>query len=477
VSEDRDIAAARDDGPPGYLLPPRLKLLEASPDLPQLAWHVLEALVPGFADAAGVFVLEQLLSGTLPTEPGERKEVVARRLGTGFALDRRLVPDAAFPPGQVIVFAANSPYARSLHDSAPVFFDQPQGMMLRPITADAKVVWARYTSFLVAPMLVRDTAVGFLVLARGGGAPAFRGDDATAAADLAARAGTAIASSLALARQGSVAEALQPRRPAVTQTESGRLEIAGRCLPAAGYEVGGDWYDIIPLPEGRTGLIVGDVMGHGTAAATLMAQLSTAAYALADLDLPPGEVLRQLNRTALALPNSPLVTCAYAVIDPGSESCAIATAGHLPPVLATPDGTTRVPELPGGQSLGVGPTSYGQARIKLRPGTILALYTDGLVETRTRPFDQGILALRSALASERPHLDATCEELITSLGRHYEDDITVVLARIYPGGTNQPPGPPALSRGVQTNPPDPPTRDASRRSATQPEDPLRGLRG
>jgi hypothetical protein len=430
VSDDRNVAAARGDGSPGYLLPPRLKLLEASPDLPQLAWHVLEAVVPGFADAAGLFVLEQLLSGALPTEPTKPAEVVARRLGTGAAVDGRLIPEPAFPPGQVIVFAADSPYARSLHDSAPVFFDQPQGMMLRPIAPGARTVWARYTSFLAAPMMVRDTAIGFLVLARGTDAPAFHRHDAPAAADMAARAGTAIASSLALTRQGSVAEALQPRRPAVTQTEPGGLEIAGRCLPAAGYEVGGDWYDIIPLPSGRTGVIVGDVMGHGTAAATLMAQLSTAAYALADLDLPPGEVLRQLNRTALALPHSPLVTCAYAVIDPSDKSCAIATAGHLPPVLAMPDGTTRVPDLPGGQSLGVGPASYGQARIKLRPGTILALYTDGLVETRTRPFDQGILALRSALSGERPHLDATCAELIASLGQHYEDDITVVLARM-----------------------------------------------
>ena len=210
----------------------------------------------------------------------------------------------------------------------------------------------------------------------------------------------------------------------------GQLEIAGRCLPAAGTDAGGDWYDIIPLPGERTGLIVGDVMGHGPEAATVMTRLSAAAYALADLDLPPGEVLRQLNRTAIALPQATLVTCAYAVVDPGDQSCDIATAGHLPPVLALPDGSTRVPGLPGGQSLGVTTASYGQARVRLPPGTILALYTDGLVETRTRPFDQGIRALRSALSGQRQHLDATCEELISALGETGEDDITVVLARI-----------------------------------------------
>ena len=196
---------------------------------------------------------------------------------------------------------------------------------------------------------------------------------------------------------------------------------------------------IVPLPGGRTGLIVGDIMGHGAAATAVMAQLSTTAFALADVGLPPAEMLRQLNRTALALPDSTLVTCAYAIIDPAAQSCEIATAGHLPPVLTMPDHTTRVPELPGGQSLGVGPASYGQARIKLHPGTILALYTDGLVETRTRSFDQGILALRSVLARADQQLDTLCEDLLRSLGEHYEDDITVVLARIAPETVHQEP--------------------------------------
>ena len=143
-------------------------------------------------------------------------------------------------------------------------------------------------------------------------------------------------------------------------TEQDRLEIAGRCLPAAGCDAGGDWYDIIPLPGDRTGLIVGDVMGHGPLAATVMTRLSAAAYALADLDLPPAEVVRQLNRTALALPQDTLVTCAYAVIDPARQSCAIAAAGHLPPILALPDGTTRVLDIPAGQSLGVPPPATGR---------------------------------------------------------------------------------------------------------------------
>jgi hypothetical protein len=429
VSDDRDLASASDDDPPGSLLPPRLKLVDASLDLSEMAWQVLEAVVPGFADAAGVYALEELLSSGSPATQAPGTQLLVRRLGAVSAAGR-MGPEAGFPPGEVIAFAPESPYARSVRDRTPVIFAQPDGTTLQRVTPGAQLVLARYTSFLAAPMITRGVTVGFLVLSRTSASPSFSSHDTAAVADLAARAGTGIASSLALIRQRSVAEALQPRSPAVTQITLGRLELAGRCLPAHGYEVGGDWYDIVPLSGGRTGLIVGDIMGHGAAATAVMAQLSTTAFALADVGLPPAEMLRQLNRTALALPDSTLVTCAYAIIDPAALSCEIATAGHLPPVLAMPDHTTRVPILPGGQSLGVSPASYGQARIKLRPGTILALYTDGLVETRTRPFDQGILALRSMLAQADQQLDTLCEDLVSSLGELYEDDITLLLARI-----------------------------------------------
>jgi Stage II sporulation protein E (SpoIIE)/GAF domain len=399
-----------------------------------MASRVLDSVVPGFADAAGIYVLEQLLSDGTPVRqaPGAgQRGLVVRRLAA--QSDGQAALEAAFPSGEVVALAADSPSARCVRDGAPVIFARPRGRALQRMPPEARTTLGRYTSFLAAPMITRGTAVGTLILARAPGAPPFRDTDTQAATDLAGRAGAAVADSLALMRHRSVAEALRTPRPAVALVPQGGLEIAGRCLPAMGCDAGGDWYDIIPLSGERTGLIVGDVMGHGPLAATVMTRLSAAAYALADVELPPAEVVRQLNRTALALPHDTLVTCAYAVIDPASQSCDIAAAGHLPPVLAMPDGTTRVLDLPGGQSLGVAPASYGQARIRLLPGTILALYTDGLVETRTRPFDQGILALRSTLARPHPDLDATCEELAASPGENREDDITVVLVRIPPG--------------------------------------------
>jgi hypothetical protein len=436
VSREPGRTTARGGDHTGYRLPPRLRPPDATADPARMASRVLEGMVPGFADAAGIYLLEQLLSDGTPvwqvTGTGQRR-LVARRLAARSATAGQPSFGEAFPSGEVVALAADSPTARCLREGTPVIFARPGGRALQRISPDARTTLGRYTSFLAAPMITRGTAVGMLILARSPGAPPFGDADTQAAADLAGRAGAAVADSLALMRHRSVAEALRPPLPSLTPVPPGPLEIAGRCLPATGCDAGGDWYDIIPLPGERTGLIVGDVMGHGPLAAAAMTRLSAAAYALADVDLPPAEVMRQLNRTALALPHDTLVTCAYAVIDPAGQSCAIAAAGHLPPVLVMPDGTTRVLDMPGGQSLGVAPASYGQARIRLRPGTVLALYTDGLVETRTRPFDQGILALRAALASPRPDLDAACEELATAPGETREDDITIVLARIPAG--------------------------------------------
>jgi hypothetical protein len=323
-----------------------------------------------------------------------------------------------------------------------------------------------YASFLTVPMTSRGTSVGFLVLARAAGRPPFAcgtaggtagdgtagdgtaGDssardssardstagDIGAVAGLAAHAGTGIANAVLLGRYRSISDALQRGLLAAEPPRPALLEMAGQCLPAAGNLVGGDWYDIIPLPRERTGLVVGDVMGHGAEAAAIMAQLRAAARALAQLDLEPAELLRQLGRTAVTLPGLPLATCAYAVIDPAGQSCTIAAAGHLPPVLALPDHLPRALDLPSGPSLGLGPASYGQARIKLPPGAVIALFTDGLVETRTRSFEQGIRTLRTELARASGTPDAICGTLIDALASDPEDDVTLILTRIPSAG-------------------------------------------
>jgi serine phosphatase RsbU (regulator of sigma subunit) len=216
------------------------------------------------------------------------------------------------------------------------------------------------------------------------------------------------------------------------------LEVAHRCLPTGESGVGGDWYDIVALPRGRTVLIVGDAMGHGPAAAAVMVELASAAHALAALDLPPGEVLCELDKRAAEMASWSFATCVCAVLDPATDSCVIASAGHQPPLLVLSCGTTRVLDLPPGLPLAVGAgdeaPAFEEARIGVPPGATLALYTDGLVESRGGPLDGGMTALREALGSAlvRPGatLDGTCSELADTLGyRGREDDVTLVLAR------------------------------------------------
>jgi len=428
VTAEPDPMAGVAGGPPGIspLAVPGLGL-STGMDLVGITELILDAVVPSFAAAATVFVPEQLMQGE-PAGYRDGGRLAVRRLGARLGGER--VPAGAFPPGDVIVLSPVSPYARCMRAGEPVLFTGPDSRTLEQERPGASEAFARYAEFLAVPMSVEGAAAGFLAVARAAGAPAFGEAEVAAAAHLADCAGTGIGNAVTLARQQAIATTLQHGLLAAEPPRPALLEMAARCLPAAGHMVGGDWYDIIPLAEERTGLVVGDVMGHGPEAAAVMAQLRAAAHALAQLDLAPAELLGQLNRTSAMIRGLALATCLYAVIDPAGGSCTLAAAGHLPPVLARADGMTRSLHLPSGQSLGLGPGSYGQARIKLAPGATLALYTDGLVETRTRSFDQGISVLCGELARAGESLDTTCDDLIRLLASRSRDDVTLILARI-----------------------------------------------
>ena len=199
-----------------------------------------------------------------------------------------------------------------------------------------------YASFLSVPLVARGVALGCATFGRAPQSPDFGPADVAAAGELASRAAVCIDNARLYHRERRTAFALQrgllpgePRVPAA-------LEVAHRYLPVGASMVGGDWHDIVPLPGGRAALVVGDAMGHGPEAAAVMVQLRTATHLLAELDLPPGEVLARLDALTAGMPASPYATCMCAVINTSASSCVIAGAGHPPPVLALPGGATRV---------------------------------------------------------------------------------------------------------------------------------------
>ncbi|MFG2576453.1 SpoIIE family protein phosphatase [Streptomyces sp. NPDC048481] len=197
----------------------------------------------------------------------------------------------------------------------------------------------------------------------------------------------------ALAR--GLQQALLPRR----LSQHPRVETAGRYLPGTeGMDVGGDWYDVVEAGDGLA-LVIGDVQGHGVQAAATMGQLRSAVRAFALSDRPPQEVMGGTNRLLIDLDPGQFASCCYVRLDPATGLARAARAGHLPPLLRHPDGRTEVVELPGGVVLGVDPRAhYPVTELRLEPGAILALYTDGLVERPGHDIDEGIAVLRGALA-------------------------------------------------------------------------------
>ena len=215
------------------------------------------------------------------------------------------------------------------------------------------------------------------------------------------------------------------------------LALVSRYLPAStGPKIGGDWFDVIGLPGERTAFVIGDVAGHGVPAATTMAQIRTAVRAYALLGLPPGEVLRHGSALAAGLAEPGFATCFLAVLEPGGR-LTYASAGHLPALLVGPSGAITPLGEAMAQPLGVGAT-YPQDTADLPPGAELVLYTDGLVETRTRDLTEGMDRLAAAVAAlARPVTGAGVDALVAELtGGAHDDDIAIVhLTRL--GGAGE----------------------------------------
>lgn len=217
---------------------------------------------------------------------------------------------------------------------------------------------------------------------------------------------------------------------------------AARYLPAGqGMDVGGDWYDIIPLSGGRVALVVGDVMGHGLPEAATMGRLRTAVHTLADLELPPDEIMSHLNDIVGGMAEESYATCLYALYDSTTQICSVARAGHPPPAVVHPDGSVRFPEVAPDPPLGAAEPPFETFEMTVPDGSLLVLYTDGLVESATREIDDGMAELARLLraAHEGPgevaaDLERLCDTVTTGLlpAEHSTaDDAALLIARLH----------------------------------------------
>ncbi|MGW2485963.1 SpoIIE family protein phosphatase [Streptomyces sp. NPDC001606] len=225
---------------------------------------------------------------------------------------------------------------------------------------------------------------------------------------------------------GMLQRTLLPRR---LPRLPGAVAVARYLPTTAGLEVGGDWYDVIPLADNHVALVIGDVQGHNAGAATLMGQMRTALRAYATEGHAPDVVVAHANRLLLEMETDLFATCAYVDVDMEQGTAWIVRAGHLPPLLRHPDGGTETVGSEGGPPLGVlDRAEFPMTPLRLTPGTLLALTTDGLVESPDTDLDTGMDRLAHDLAAADPaHLGQVADTLLA--GAHRGDDVALLLMR------------------------------------------------
>ncbi|MGW7367519.1 SpoIIE family protein phosphatase [Streptomyces sp. NPDC054841] len=413
-------------------------------DVTTTASELVDVAVPGLADVVTVDLLDAVALGEelFPDGAGPLRRAALKSVAPAPEL-------VMFPVGTLRTFPPNTPQARCLITRRPVLVarldpaNPVAGLGLDQVRSEQTRRLGVH-SLMVVPLTARGLVLGLVCLWRYKVPEPFEEDDLTLASEFAARAAVSIDNARRYTQQHRTALALQrrllphsfPRHPAV--------RVSHRYLPAGGAAgVGGDWFDVIPLSGARVALVVGDVVGHGINAAATMGRLRTAVHTLADLDLEPDEVLSHLDDLVTRLAGEQEsgdegssgdqvvgATCLYAVYDPVSRHCSLARAGHPPPVVVTPDGDASLPDLPAGPPLGLGGLPFEAAELELAEHSVMALYTNGLIEGDDRDVDAGLDRLCAALAGPARSLEEASQDVVDALlPVRPTDDVALLLAR------------------------------------------------
>jgi serine phosphatase RsbU (regulator of sigma subunit) len=344
--------------------------------------------------------------------------------------------EAPPPPHNHVPMDADHPAALALRTRTPVFLSSRADYQQRFPTAWLQVASSRRSSWAFLPLVASGRPIGVCLVSFDDDR-ALDGEDRTLLSTL----GGMVAQSLARARlhdaEHELAAGLQrvllPRRIPPLQG----FTAAVRYLPAGtGLQIGGDWYDVVPLPGGHVGLVIGDVQGHDVHAAGVMGQLRIALRAYAAEGHPPAAVMARASRFLADLDTGHFATCLYAEVNVDYGAVYAVRAGHLDPLVRRADGSSAVQPVAGGLPLGIDPeNSYPVTRFTLDPGDLLVLCTDGLVETRSVDLDQGMERLRQLIGGRQPNGPAQLEALADRIeeaaadSHERDDDIALLLLR------------------------------------------------
>jgi serine phosphatase RsbU (regulator of sigma subunit)/PAS domain-containing protein/anti-sigma regulatory factor (Ser/Thr protein kinase) len=467
--------AGDDDGPLGVLslftditeqhqARRRMALLHAaaervgvSLDVTRNAEELAAILVPDFADLAAVDLVHAVLAGE---DAGERMlGAPVRRVAVAGGEDRR--PAAVLPAGADFrcQWAGGAPAPAATPLLGPVVASlRPEPLPGAGTLPAPSLLPGAPGSPMVVPLTARGRTLGALVLWRSAGRSAFTAHDAGLAEEIASRAALGMDNARRYTREHRTVVALQRSLLPRPVTEFTATEAAGSYIPAGtAAGTGGSWYDVIPLSSARVAFVIGDVAGHGLGATATMGRLRTAVQTLADLDLPPDELLTRLDDLAIRLAGAgpgpgpgpvPVdgsavgATCLYCVWDPVAGRCAMAGAGRLPPVLARPGRPAETVPLRSGPPLGVGGSPFEAVQLDLEPGSVLVLFTDELVSPADRepPGGSGdpdartarLLDTVSARAAAGDPPAATGQAVLDALlaDTTPADDVALLVARV-----------------------------------------------
>ncbi|GHH88945.1 SpoIIE family protein phosphatase [Streptomyces capitiformicae] len=404
-------------------------------DVRRTAEELAETAVPRLADFVTVDLPEAVLRGEEATDPvGDLRRTVVHGIRDDLPFT---------PPGKRIDFGPTAPQLRCLTSGQAVLepdLKAAAGWLAQDPEHTERLL-SHVHSLIAVPLVARGVVLGIASFYRAQDPAPFGDDDRSLAQELAARAALSIDNARRYTHERTMVLALQRRLLPHGLPDQDAVEVAHRYLPAES-DVGGDWYDVIPLSGARIGLLVGDVVGHGMLSAATMGRLRTAARSYAELDFPPDEVLTHLDNLVARLDREDPggegagiigATCLYVIYDPTSQRAVMARAGHPPPAVVRPDGTVSYPDLPVGPPLGLGGLPFDAVEIDIPQTSQLVLYTDGLIEDRHRDVDVVLDQLRDALAHHPERTpEQTCQAILDTVApAHPYDDVALLVARTH----------------------------------------------